>query len=303
MKRRARLTLWLPDPPAVHLLYYWKRENYRRDLDFGAGYHLNQRNPLMHEIETGESLWAFTRNSDGRYVLAARLVSGAKTHNPPDFRYGPYRLWGDLNQSRYFKTEGQPSIENVIRQLSVTANAQYLGRSFQGNAAVRRLTEEDHLILSELARELPTEPRARILPEERLEAALLLDDREAVYDMVRDEKPGVAEERQKYLYQEAPSRNKALAKELQSLYDGRCQLCRWDPRDEYNRYLCHAHHIHWLSRGGSDDLENLMLVCPNHHEAIHKCDAQFDFQDGEYEFEARPSEGVALNEHLPLWNE
>jgi hypothetical protein len=28
----------------VHLLYYWKRENYRRDLDFGAGYHLNQRN-------------------------------------------------------------------------------------------------------------------------------------------------------------------------------------------------------------------------------------------------------------------
>ena len=27
--------------------------------------------------------------------------------------------------------------------------------------------------------------------------------------------------------------------------------------------------IQWLSRGGDDTLENLMLVCPNHHAAIH----------------------------------
>ena len=285
----------------MHLLYYWKRGNYVRDLNFGAGFHLNQRNPLMHEIEIGESLWAFTRDSTGRYVLAAQLVAGAKTHNPPDFRYGPYRLWGDLDQSRYFKTEGQPSVEEVVRQLSVTTNARYLGRSFQGNAAVRRLTEEDHQILWELSSDLPKEPRARILPEERLEAALLLGDSDAVYNMVREEKPGVAEERQKYLYQQAPSRNQALAKELQSLYNGRCQLCRWDPRDEYSRYLCHAHHIHWLSRGGTDDLENLMLVCPNHHAAIHKCDAQLDFRSGQYDFELHVEE-VALNKHLPLWD-
>jgi 5-methylcytosine-specific restriction enzyme A len=29
------------------LLYYWRGDNYRRDLDYGAGYHLNQANPLM----------------------------------------------------------------------------------------------------------------------------------------------------------------------------------------------------------------------------------------------------------------
>lgn len=255
----------------------------------------------MHEIEDGESLWAFTRNSNGHYVLAAQFVARAKTHNPANFRYGPYRVWGDLDQSRYFKTEGQPSIEQIIRQLSPKTNARYLGQSFQGKAAVRGITQEDHLLLSKFAQELPTEPRACILPEEKLEAALLLGDEEAVYDLVKEEEPGVAEERQQYLYEKAPTRNQALANEIQSIYDGCCQLCRWNPRDEYDRTLCHAHHIHWLSRGGDDHLENLMLVCPNHHEAIHKCDAQFDFRSGKYDFGVHV-ERLALNEHLPLWN-
>ena len=67
------------------LLYYWRGDNYRRDLDFGAGYNLNQSNALLHEIERGESLWAFTRRKDGAYVLAAELVARGKTLNPMGF--------------------------------------------------------------------------------------------------------------------------------------------------------------------------------------------------------------------------
>ena len=43
------------------------------------GFHLNQANSLLHKIDIGESLWAFTRKSDGRYVLAAELVVSAHT--------------------------------------------------------------------------------------------------------------------------------------------------------------------------------------------------------------------------------
>ena len=75
------------------LLYYWRSDNYYRDLDMGAGYHLNQNNQIMHRIEIGDSLWAFTRNREGRYVLSAELVIKAKTMNPPNFRYGRYRVW------------------------------------------------------------------------------------------------------------------------------------------------------------------------------------------------------------------
>jgi 5-methylcytosine-specific restriction protein A len=36
---------------------------------------------------------------DGVYVLAAELVVKAKTLNPSGFRYGRYRVWGDLRLS------------------------------------------------------------------------------------------------------------------------------------------------------------------------------------------------------------
>src|SRR5262245_65516542 len=100
----------------------------------GAGYHLNQTNPLMHQIDLGDSLWAFTRTLDGRYVLAAELVVRAKTLNPPNFRYGRYRVWGDLRRSRYFKVEGKQNVEQIIRNLYYRVNAAVLGQSFQGDA-------------------------------------------------------------------------------------------------------------------------------------------------------------------------
>ncbi|HAA55700.1 MAG TPA: hypothetical protein DCE42_13135 [Myxococcales bacterium] len=147
------------------LIYYWRSDNYYRDLDEGASYHLNQRNSTLHELELGDSLWAFTRRSDGTYVLAAELIVKTKTFNPPSFEYGPYRIWGDLEKSRYFRLEGQKSIEPIIRSLSLKPTARYLGQAFQGNAAVRRIDSEAHLILAEAARNLTLEPRAHLLPE------------------------------------------------------------------------------------------------------------------------------------------
>jgi hypothetical protein len=280
------------------LLYYWRPDNYRHDLDMGAGYNLNQSNPLLHSIGVGDSLWAFTRNPLGRYVLAAELVARAKTNNPPNFRYGPYRLWGDLERSRYFRAdERAPGVEQVIRSLSVRAGAKRLGQSFQGHAAVRAITAQDHQILATAARDLPLEPRARILPEERLEAAVLLGNLDAVRELLHDEPSGVAETRAAYLYQQAPTRNRQLVEELHGLYDGCCQLCGWDPQDEYGKRLCQGHHIHWLSRGGDDDLQNLLLVCPNHHAAIHACDAQLDYLGFSLDFGGRV-EGFMDNRNL-----
>ncbi len=48
------------------LLYHWRGDNYLRDLDFGAGYRLNQANPLLHEIDVGDNEWGRTRSMEGR---------------------------------------------------------------------------------------------------------------------------------------------------------------------------------------------------------------------------------------------
>lgn len=263
----------------------------------GAGYHLNQANPLLHQIEIGDSLWAFTRRRDGIYVLAAELVTKAKTINPPNFRYGKYRIWGDIAYSRYFRIENQPGIENVIRSLSCQVNAAILGHSFQGRSAVKLISRTDSELLRILARELPLEPRARILSEDKLEAMLLLGDIEAVKSLVRDEKPGIAEERRTYLYQRAPTRNQSLVEELQEIYAGRCQICRWNPRNNYGTELCHGHHIQWLSRGGADEIQNMVLVCPNHHVAIHKLDAPLDYADFSFDFGTH-RESLSLKKHF-----
>ena len=266
------------------LLYHWVGKNYRRDLDWGAGYHLNQSNPLLHEIDIADSLWAFTRTPKGLYVLATELVVRAKTKNPRGYRYGTYRLWGDLKLSRYFRTEGQPDISELISRLSVKANAPVIGRSFQGHAAVRRLTPADHQVLVEYARHLPLEARARLLPEEELEARIFLGDPVAVNGLIMAEGPGIADERRRYLFEQAPRRNPQHMRELRRLYGGACQLCGWNPKSLYRRDLCEAHHIHWLSRGGDDALHNMVLICPNHHRAIHRTDAPFDWTDTSFVF-------------------
>lgn len=263
----------------------------------GAGYNLNQANPLLHAIDIGDSLWAFTRNRLGDYVIAAELIVSAKTRNPTAFRYGAYRLWGDLKASRYFLVHGQPSAEHLLRGLSCSPQADVLGRSFQGRSAVRAITDADHQLLRAFAKSLALEPRAQLIPEEQLEEQIANGSQDDVRRLIEKMPSGVARERIEYLYTKAPTRSRRFATELHDLYGGKCQVCLWNPCQEYGKQLCHGHHIHWLCRGGDDKLENMVLVCPNHHAAIHRCDAAFDFQGLAFVF---PSYCAALKLNLHL---
>lgn len=115
--------------------------------------------------------------------------------------------------------------------------------------------------------------------------------------MVYEEKPGIAEKRAEYLYHHAPERNRELVTYLHRLYEGKCQVCLWNPKDEYDHYLCHGHHLQWLSRGGEDALTNMTLICPNHHAAIHGCDAVLDYKDLAFDF-GNHRESLRLDLHL-----
>ena len=86
------------------MLYYWRGDNFRRDLDEGAAYHLNQKNSLLHGIDVGDSLWAFTRRRDGAYVLAAELVVSSKALNYDGYKYGPTAS-GETSGGRMPKTD------------------------------------------------------------------------------------------------------------------------------------------------------------------------------------------------------
>jgi 5-methylcytosine-specific restriction enzyme A len=282
----------------MSLLYYWRADNYTRDRRFGFGFHLNQNSPTMALVNPGESLWAFTRRRrDLQYVLAAELVVKAVTKNPPNYRYGRWRLWGDLERSRYFDVEASPRVEPVIRALDLRASARTLGRSFQGHAAVRRLSESGHRTLTEYATDLPMLAHAAIYPEDEFEARLVHS--ESVRHLIAREGSTLEDERVRYLYETVDiQRARRHVRDLQELYSGRCQICLYNPQKAYGHRTCHGHHIHWLSRGGDDELGNMVLVCPNHHAAIHRDDAAFDYGDLKFLFSNGLTEPLRANEHL-----
>lgn len=97
---------------------------------------------------------------------------------------------------------------------------------------------------------------------------------------------------------EVPVRSRGLVERLRELYAGRCQLCLWEPTRVYGAELCEAHHLQWLSRGGRDELDNLVLLCPNHHRAVHGCDAYLDYVDLGMVFGVGQRELVRLDRHL-----
>lgn len=278
------------------LLYHWRRETYQADLDAGLAYHLNQSNPLLHDIDRGDSLWAFTRAPDGAYVMAAELVVHAKTRNPEGYRYGPYRIYGDLERSRYFRVPGQAEASDLLRSLSVRARARLLGQSFQGRAAVRRLTAQDDAVIRAWCVDLPSEPRACLLPEALLESAYSQGDAHSVGRLLDDPRHGLAPQRRAWL-RAALERNRGLVVQLRALYAGACQLCGEDPDERYRHPICEAHHLQWLARGGSDATHNLILLCPNHHRAVHACDAQLDHGRRAMDF-GRRVEAVVLDRQL-----
>lgn len=279
------------------LLYYWKPDNYFKDLDDGASYNLNHSNPLLHAIEEGDSLWAFTRNSIGAYVLAAELVIKSKTFNLSDFKYGLYRVWGDLNKSKYFNVEEQSTIEAIIRSFNINTQAIKLGQSFQGFASIRSLSSEEHKILVKISEKLPLERRAFIIPDDKIEQAVIDGNSNMVREFLEKYETGISVKRKEYLIKNAPIRNRVLSKKLFELYSGNCQICNWKPRIIYGVDVCETHHIQWISRGGADEPSNLVLVCPNHHRAIHRCDAAFDYKSFSFSFNGK-IERLVLNSHL-----
>jgi hypothetical protein len=104
------------------LLAYWRYDNYKRDIEEGAGFNFNSSQDRLHSVlELNDSLWLVTgRREPNRagmaYYIVARLVIRAKTLNKPGYKYGQYRVWGDLDKSKYYKV-GLQDASSLLRKL------------------------------------------------------------------------------------------------------------------------------------------------------------------------------------------
>jgi 5-methylcytosine-specific restriction enzyme A len=289
----------------MHLLAYWRLDNYLRDLDEGAGFNFNSRQARLHSaIEPGETLWLFTVvKNPPRFFVVAKLVVRSKTMNPPGFKYGDYRVWGDLKQSRYFKLRVEKQADEafeLFRQLPLVSGTLEGSTRFnlpQACQTIRGLTPDANTRLKEFTLNLLDEERAwQIADEYELERELLVGDM-ALEKVLRRDHTGPSEERRLHLLAHA-ARDRQLVKDLHNRYSGRCQLCAFDSPVVYGIPSAESHHIVYLSRGGEDTLLNMVLLCPNHHTVVHKTEATFDYLRLSFCFPNGRVEPLCLNTHL-----
>jgi len=92
--------------------------------------------------------------------------------------------------------------------------------------------------------------------------------------------------------------NKQILSDLKVYYKYRCQICGEYIGERYGSNLIHAHHIDYFTHSLNNDMNNIMIVCPNHHGIIHDRNPKFDWKNLEYLYPNGYREGLRLNDHL-----
>jgi len=291
----------------MDLLAYWRYDNYLRDLDKGAGFHFNSNQSRLHTaIHIGERLWLFTRVVNARqseYRLLAKLNVVAKTINAPDYQYGPYRVWGDTVSSRYFKVtqNSKDDIFELLRLLDFDgAGLSNKDRTSLAQACqtIRALQPSASNLLESFAESLENESRATAVPdEEKLERAIY-ENEPLQLDFILESPTIAYTESHKNQLRQSYDRNRQLVQQLHDIYSGRCQITGHDSPLLYGIPTAETHHIVYRSRGSNDVIENMVLLSPNLHRAIHAAEAHFDYNTLSFTFLNGRVEPLVLNKHL-----
>lgn len=72
-------------------------------------------------------------------------------------------------------------------------------------------------------------------------------------------------------------RNDALSELTKMIANGSCQLCNNNaPFYIEGKPYLESHHVKWLSKGGEDDINNMVALCPNCHKKMHYLDLKED---------------------------
>lgn len=93
-------------------------------------------------------------------------------------------------------------------------------------------------------------------------------------------------------------RNLELPCLLKELYGFKCQVCGFDFKPRYGVPYSETHHVIWMSRGGVDHSNNIIVVCPNHHRIIHNANPEFDRAELAFVYPNGLRESLQLKSHL-----
>lgn len=103
---------------------------------------------------------------------------------------------------------------------------------------------------------------------------------------------------EKYKLTKVRKLNRSIGNYLKKLYNFQCQICGKNVSEMYGVQIVECHHINYFVQSLNNDLDNLLIVCPNHHRIIHSANPTFDREKKIYTYPNGYSEGLKLNLHL-----
>ena len=86
------------------------------------------------------------------------------------------------------------------------------------------------------------------------------------------------------LIQQLIKLNKQIIDNLKKIYRGECQLCGQKLGEEYGKEIVQAHHIEYFSKSQNNDSTNIIILCPNCHALIHKCNPTYEKDTFSFKF-------------------
>jgi hypothetical protein len=92
--------------------------------------------------------------------------------------------------------------------------------------------------------------------------------------------------------------SRAIGDNLKLAYDYRCQICGQKIGELYDSHIIEAHHIDYFVNSLNNDMNNIMIVCPDHHSIIHDVNPIFDKPKKLFIYNNGFEEGLKLNCHL-----
>lgn len=92
--------------------------------------------------------------------------------------------------------------------------------------------------------------------------------------------------------------NKKIIQGLKKIYGGYCQICKDNPINSFGVDISEAHHIDYFVKSLNNNTSNIVILCPNHHNLIHKLNPSFDHNNRKFVFHDGKELGLLLNLHL-----
>jgi len=179
----------------------------------------------------------------------------------------------------------QSSFDNYVklpehwRQLDVRAAIREIAKSFEmlDKEKVRRAIEEKQAVEEKVASNLMQ--RVTEIPESG-DTSIVIEfdvqlnktqDRHSMLLKLQKQFGNVPPDKKRVVV-ERFERNKLLSEYIKELYGWKCQICGFTFKQNNGKLYAETHHLEALSKGGKDSLDNIVVVCPNHH-------AMFDHAD------------------------